>query len=164
MKGMSEELFNTNRWYLLSTKSRSEKIAYNNLNKQGHEIFLPITTQNTKPVVIFPGYIFVKPEFSSSYISIKSTKGVKKFIKFGDTFPDISEDLIEFLRTQIKHFEKLSRRQKKYQKGQIVYIEDGPFKDFEAVFDAYGQDQNVFILMKFLERTQRIKIKQADLC
>ena len=89
---------------------------------------------------------------------------MKKFIKFGDTFPDISEDLIEFLRTQLKHFEKLSRRQKKYQKGQIVYIEDGPFKDFEAVFDAYGQDQNVFILMKFLERTQRIKIKQADLC
>ena len=53
--------------------------------------------------------------------------------------------------------------QNKYQKGQIVYVENGPFKDFEAVFDAYDKDNNVFILLKFLERTQKIKLREADL-
>jgi transcriptional antiterminator RfaH len=88
---------------------------------------------------------------------------VKQFIKFGDVFLGISESLIEFLRTHIEHFETLTRDQKKYQKGQIVYVENGPFKNFEAVFDAYDKDKNVFILLKFLERTQKIKLREADL-
>ena len=163
MRHMIEELFKTNRWYLLSTKSRSEKTAYDNLNNQGHETFLPTLTHTNKAKALFPGYIFVKPRLGSSYVSIKSTRGVKQFIKFGDIFPGISESLIEFLRARIEHFEKLAMHQKKYQKGQIVYVENGPFKNFEAVFDAYDKDKNVFILLKFLESTQRIKLREADL-
>ena len=158
-----EELFKTNRWYLLSTKSRSEKIAYDNLNNQGHETFLPTLAHTNKPKPLFPGYIFVKPRLGASYVSIKSTRGVKQFIKFGDIFPSISQHLIEFLRTRIEYFEKLAKHQKKYQKGQIVNVENGPFKNFEAVFDAYDKDKNVFILLKFLESTQRIKLREADL-
>jgi transcriptional antiterminator RfaH len=158
-----EELFKSSRWYLLSTKPRSEKTAYDNLNNQGHETFLPTLAHSNKPKALFPGYIFVKPRPGASYVSIKSTRGVKQFIKFGDIFPGISESLIEFLRTRIEHFETLAMHQKKYQKGQIVYVENGPFKNFEAVFDAYDKGQNVFILLKFLESTQRIKIKEADL-
>ena len=160
---MLEELFKTNRWYLLSTKSRSEMIARENLNNQGHETFLPTLSLNNKIAAIFPGYIFVKPRLEASYISIKSTKGVKKFIKFGDIFPSISESLIEFLRTRIKHFETIARHQNKYQKGQKVHIKRGTFKDFEVIFDTYDKDKNVFILLKFLERTQRIKLKESDI-
>ena len=160
---MIEELFKTNCWYLLSTKSRSEKIAYDNLNNQGHETFLPTLAHTNKPAPLFPGYIFVKPRLGAQYVSINSTRGVKQFIRFGDIFPGISENLIEFLRTRIEHFETLAMHQKKYQKGQIVSIENGPFKDFEAVFDAYDKDQNVFILLTFLERTQRIKLRESDL-
>ena len=163
MKHMIEELFKTNRWYLLSTKPRSEKTAYDNLNNQDHETFLPTLAHTNKPKALFPGYIFVKPKPGASYVSIKSTRGVKQFIRFGDIFPDISVSLIEFLRTRIEHFETLAMNQEKYQKGQIVYVENGPFKNFEAVFDAYDKDMNVFILLKFLERTQKIKLREADL-
>ena len=163
MNHIMEKLFKTSCWYLLSTKSRSEKIAYDNLNNQGHETFLPTLTHTNNPKTLFPGYIFVKPRLGASYVSIKSTRGVKQFIKFGDLLPGISESLIEFLRTRIEHFETLAMYQKKYQKGQIVSIENGPFKNFEAVFDAYDTDKNVFILLKFLERTQRVKLKEADL-
>ncbi|MDB0021043.1 hypothetical protein N9E74_01005 [Candidatus Pseudothioglobus singularis] len=158
-----EEVFKTSRWYLLSAKSRSEKTAYDNLNNQGHEAFLPTLAHTNKPAPLFPGYIFVKPKPGASYVSIKSTRGVKQFIRFGDIFPGISESLIEFLRTRIEHFETLAMNQEKYQKGQIVNVENGPFKNFEAVFDAHDRDQNVFILLKFLERTQRIKLREADL-
>ena len=61
MKHIMEELFRTSRWYLLSTKSRSEKIAYDNLNNQGHELLLPTITHRNKPMILFPGYIFIKP-------------------------------------------------------------------------------------------------------
>ena len=163
MKATMKELFKTNRWYLLSTKPRSERTAYDNLFNQGHETFLPTLAHTNKPVPLFPGYIFVKPRPGSSYVSIKSTRGVKQFIKFGDLFPGITESLIEYLRTRIEHFEGLAMYQKKYQKGQIVYVENGPFKNFEAVFDTYDKDKNVFILLKFLESTQRIKLREADL-
>ena len=158
-----EELFKTSRWYLLSTKPRSEKTACDNLNNQGHETFLPTLAHTNNPKALFPGYIFVKPRLGSSYVSIKSTRGVKQFIRFGDIFPGISESLIKYLRTRIENFETLAMHQKKYQKGQIVYVENGPFKNFEAVFDAYDKDKNVFILLKFLESTQRVKLREADL-
>ncbi|MDC0470441.1 hypothetical protein OAO13_03550 [Candidatus Pseudothioglobus singularis] len=158
-----KELFKTNRWYLLSTKSRSEKTAYDNLNNQGHETFLPKLAHTNKLALLFPGYIFVKPRLGASYVSINSTKGVKQFIKFGNIFPSIPHDLIEFIRTRIDHFETLARNQKKYKKGQKVYIENGPFKNFEAVFDCYDKGENVFILLKFLESNQRIKLKETDL-
>ena len=117
MKHIMKELFKTNSWYLLSTKSRSEKTAYDNLNNQGHETFLPTLTHTNNPKALFPGYIFVKPRLGSSYVSIKSTRGVKQFIKFGDLFPGISESLIEFLIAGIEHFETLAMHQNKYQKG-----------------------------------------------
>ena len=158
-----KELFKTNRWYLLSTKSRSEKIAYDNLYNQNHETFLPTLAHTNKPTCLFPGYIFVNPRLGSSYTSINSTRGVKQFIRFGDIFPGISESLIEFLRTRIEHYETLAMNQKKYRKGQIVNVENGPFKNFEAVFDAYDKGNNVFILLKFLESTQRVKLREADL-
>ena len=59
MKRIMEELFKTNRWYLLSTKSRSEKAAYDNLNNKGHVTFLPILAHTNKPTCLFLGYIFV---------------------------------------------------------------------------------------------------------
>jgi transcriptional antiterminator RfaH len=163
MKHMMKELFKTSRWYILSTKPRSERTASDNLNNQGHETFLPTLAHTNKPIPLFPGYIFVKPRLGASYTSIKSTRGVKQFIKFGNSFPGISESLIEFLRSRIEHFESLAMHQNKYQKGQIVYVENGPFKNFEAIFDAYDKDQSVFILLKFLESTQRIKLREADL-
>jgi transcriptional antiterminator RfaH len=160
---MIKESFKTNRWYLLTTKPRSEMIAYDNLKNQGHEIFLPTLVHTNQPAPLFPGYIFVKPRFGASYVSINSTKGVKQFIKFGNVFPSISESLIEYLRNRLEHFEILAKHKKKYQKGQKVFINQGPFKNFEAIFDTYGQDKNIFILLKFLERSQRIKIKESDL-
>ena len=163
MNHMMEELFKSSRWYLLSTKPRSEKTACDNLNNQGHETFLPTLAHTNNPKALFPGYIFVKPRPGASYVSIKSTRGVKQFIRFGDIFPSISESLIEFLRARIEHFQTLARNQNKYQKGQIVSIENGPFKNFEAIFDAYDKDNNIFILLKFLERTQKIKLREADL-
>ena len=112
---MFYQLFNTNRWYLLSTKLRSEKIAYENLINQGHETFLPTLTIKNKLLAIFPGYIFVKPKKGGSYISIKSTKGVKQFVKFENTFPRVSDDLIEFLKSQICHFEIIAKQKMSYQ-------------------------------------------------
>ena len=163
MKHKMETLFKTNRWYLLSTKSSSEGTAFDNLNNQGHETFLPTLTHTNKATVIFPGYIFVKPRLGASFVSISSTRGVKQFIRFGDKFPSISESLIEFLRHHIEHFETLARNQNKYQKGEQVFIDRGPFKNFMAIFDTYDKDKNVIILLKFLERTQKIKIRESDL-
>jgi transcriptional antiterminator RfaH len=163
MNHIMNELFKKNHWYLLSTKLRSEKIAYDNLNIQGYETFLPMLAHKNNSIPLFPGYIFVRPRLGDSYVSIKSTKGVKNFIKFGDIFPAISESLIKFLRARIENYEPLDMHQIKYKKGQLVYIKNGPFKDFEAVFDTYDKSHNVFILLKFLEKTQRIKLNENDL-
>jgi transcriptional antiterminator RfaH len=157
------KIFDTNRWYILSTKPRLETIASDNLKSQGHETLLPKITLNNKIKVLFPGYIFVKPNYDTSYISIKSTKGVKKFIKFQNIFPKVTEELIQFLKTNIFYYESLANNHKKYQKGQLLQVQRGPFKDFEVIFDSYDKDKNVFILLNFLERTQKLKLKESEL-
>jgi transcriptional antiterminator RfaH len=163
MRRMLKLLFKTNCWYLLSTKHKLEKIAKENLNNQGHETFLPLIRKKNIESALFPGYIFVKPAKKSSYIAIRSTIGVKGFIKFENKFPIIRNELIIHLKSKIIYFENLLKKQKKYNTGQLVKIESGPFRDFEAVFDCYDKDQSVFILLNFLESTQRIKLKESDL-
>ena len=145
------------KWFVAQIKPNSYEKAVQNLERQGFETFVPKmeTTQRQnnkfiiKDVYVFPGYIFVKPKIGSSYISIKSTKGVKNFIKFDSTFPIVSEQLIKFIKSRMKHFERQAKNRKKYKKGDLVHIETGPFKEINDTKEIYN-----FLIKSGMEGTK----------
>ena len=83
------------RWHVIYNKPRREEIARNNLEKQGHEFYLPLRTleklsrvrrvQTSEP--LFNRYLFIRLDESDegpSWAPIRSTLGVSHLHRFGD--------------------------------------------------------------------------------
>ena len=148
-------------WYLIKTKPRQEKIAIQNLENQGYEVFCPIAKINNLPVVLFPGYLFVQlNEKTQNWSPINSTKGVSHFVKFGWNFAKVPTSVIKFFKTN-QHIttEKLINLNK-FKLGDKVQISDGTFKNCMAIFKCYKSDERVILLMNLLGNEQQISFKK----
>ncbi len=150
-------------WYLIKTKPRQEKIAIQNLENQGYEVFCPIVKINNQLVILFPGYLFVQlNDKTQNYSPINSTKGVSHFVKFGLHFAKVPTSVIEFIKTN-QHIttEKLINL-KKFKPGDNVRISDGVFKDWTAILKCYRPNERVILLMNLFGREQTINIKEES--
>lgn len=98
-------------WYLLFTKPRQEKIALENIERQGYQCYLPILlselllhgllTFSDEP--LFPRYLFIRLGQGSSAKSwgqIRSTCGVSWLVSFGRESAQVDDRLIDLLREQ----------------------------------------------------------------
>ena len=95
-------------WLTIKIKSRQEKRAKKNLEKQGFSCFFPnISTQETGKKIIstklmFPGYGFVNLKSNQSLISINSTFGVSEVIHFGSYYPVLQSNVINSFKKRSK--------------------------------------------------------------
>ena len=85
----------TRRWYVVYTKPREEARARENLERQGHQCYLPELSLEKRrrgkvvPVTepLFPRYLFIRcaDELATAgWGSLRSTRGVVKLVAFGD--------------------------------------------------------------------------------
>ena len=148
-------------WYLIKTKPRQEKIAKQNLENQGYEVFCPMSKINNRLAVLFPGYLFVQlNEKTQNWSPINSTKGVSHFVKFGLNFAKVPTSVIKFIKTnQLITTEKLINLNK-FKPGDKVQISDGSFKNYMAIFKCYKSDERVILLMNLLGNEQSLSFKQ----
>src|SRR5690554_3453229 len=79
-------------WYVVVTKPRQETRAYENLEHQGGEVFLPMLQtevikqgrRTLKSEPLFPNYLFLRLDKDSPlFAKIRSTFGVNKLLSFG---------------------------------------------------------------------------------
>ena len=148
-------------WYLIKTKPRQEKIAIQNLENQGYEVFCPIAKINNLPVVLFPGYLFAQlNDKTQNWSPINSTKGVSYFVKFGLNFAKVPTSVIEFIKTN-QHIttEKLINLNK-FKPGDKVQISDGTFNNCIAIFKCYKSDERVILLMNLLGNEQSLSFNE----
>ena len=99
------------KWYVVHTKPRQEKLAEENLCRQGFHCFLPfaknpnkIRAHRVKSVVepLFPRYLFIKVNTQTqSMAPVKSTQGVVNLVIFGNTLADISAEIIERIQKKV---------------------------------------------------------------
>ena len=148
-------------WYLIKTKPRQEKIAIQNLENQGYEIFCPIAKINNLPVVLFPGYIFAHlNDKTQNWSPINSTKGVSHFVKFGFNFAKVPTNVIKFIKTNQHTTTEKLKDLKKFKPGEKVQISDGAFKNYMAIFKCYKSDERVILLMNLLGNEQSLSFKK----
>ena len=152
--------FHTNIWYLVKTKPRMEEMVEINLNNQKVEYFLPrFTCGKREGKVIFPGYIFIKPKITDTYQSIRSTRGVSDFVRFEMAFANASDETIEELKVVVDVMSDRMDQTNLHQKGEVIFIKSGPFKDFNGVFEKYDKEKSAIVLINFLRHQQRVKIQ-----
>lgn len=159
-------------WVLVYTKPRQEKIANENLQKQGFETFLPLISADNKneedqtSVPIFPRYIFVKINLTSqNWTLINSSYGVSKIIMFGDNLTPVPIEIISFIKDKLNSgivYEE-SILLSEYKKGDWLTIKEGKFAGIEAIFLSKKSKDRVRLLLKLLNTTVISEISNSDL-
>ena len=158
-----------NNWYLVYTKPKQECRASQNLINQGLKVFLPqlfITgrdkhKKNTIVEPMFPRYLFVWLNLEQdNWHSIRSTKGVSHLVIFGDHPAIIPKDVIKLLTTYCSEEGIVNQDQlsKKFNKGDLVYIDDGLLAGKEAIFLHQNNKKRVTLLLNLVHKATKIEI------
>jgi len=150
-------------WFVVQSKSRKEEFLCKQLNNIGIEHYYPcirvkrVNPRARKFQAYFPGYIFIHGDINEIGVStLQWMPGALGIVKFGGEPAYIDDSLLHSIRQRIEQLSPAeSTLQGKYRKGDPVYILDGPFIGYEAIFDTHipGCDR-VKVLLKLIEDRQ----------
>ena len=158
------------KWYLIHSKPKQEYRAFEQLENQSFDVFLPKTQtfklkkskQETVIEPLFPRYFFIRlDETSSAWHKIRSTRGVSGLVRFSEFPAEVPEMLIKHLKEQANSegvIDKTGEIQSIFKAGDLVTITDGSFIGLEAVIKEQDGDQRVKILISMLGQQQSIKL------
>mgnify|MGYP002023058738 FL=1 len=151
------------KWYLIKTKPKQEKIAIANLQNQNYHVYCPYAKINSKVVVLFPGYLFIYlDETTENFSPIRSTKGILNFVRFGLSYANISNKIIDFIKYNEIDTTKKIKKLNDFKVGDKVEITEGVFKNYVAIFQSLKSDERVLLLINLMGQQQSIKIKKKS--
>ena len=152
------------KWYLIKTKPRQETTAITNLENQNYHVYCPIAKINNKIVVLFPGYLFIQlDEKVQNWSPIRSTKGVLNFVRFGLSYAKISDNIVEFIRTNEQFTLEKIKNLNSFHRGDQVQITEGVFKNYIAIFESFKSDERVILLLNLMGQQQTISVTKKSL-
>ncbi len=146
-------------WYLIRTKSNRERVVREQLAPIASDIFLPMLklpftrSQRKSPslVPLFPQYIFARLHLATQFFEVRYMPGVTGFVSTGCEPLAVSEAIVDSVRCRCTN-SVVQLNPAPLRPGEHVRLVDGPFRDFEAIFDKYlSGTKRVAILMKSIE-------------
>jgi transcription antitermination factor NusG len=158
----------TLHWYALRAKPRKEDVIWRQARLQGFEVFYPrvrvhpVNPRSRKVLPYFPGYLFVQADLeaagTTAFQWMPHTLGL---VSFGGEAATVPDNLIAELRKRIQEIaESGGEIFDGLQTGDVVIISDGPFRGFEAIFDArLPGNARVRVLLEFLNNRRRVPLE-----
>lgn len=159
---------NQPQWYVVLSKPKQEKTAAERLRQQGGEVFLPVfrrervvrgkRVQTEEP--LFPGYLFLltTPDNPLLY-KVRNTIGARKLLIFGNQPVTVNPLLINDLRLRSSHGDNTPL----YKTGQKVSLKEGPFRNYEAIFQEYDGGERAIILLSLLGQQNELVVELNEL-
>ncbi|MFH0256340.1 transcription/translation regulatory transformer protein RfaH [Vibrio rumoiensis] len=156
-------------WYLLYCKRGEQKRAKAHLENQQIECYYPeieiekIIRGKRQRILepLFPSYIFIATQTESgpSFTTIRSTRGVVDFVRFGTQPYQVPVSLIEHLRSyQVDE----SNYGNVPVSGQTVQITSGQFSGFDAVYQEADGEKRSILLITLINQKVKVKVQNTD--
>ncbi len=156
-------------WYLVQCKAQESFRAQWNLENQGFECFHPthrvkkksFGVLKTVEAPLFPFYLFVYLATLENFSKIRSTRGVRQVVRFNGAPATVDPQIIQDLKY---HCDKLNglAPAPMFKKGEKVLINNGPFKDIEAVVTANKEEDRVLLLLSMLNKEHELEFSASD--
>jgi transcriptional antiterminator RfaH len=154
-------------WYLVYTKPRQERIALDNLERQGYQAYLPLIRLQrhrkgrnvtlTEPM--FPRYLFIHlGTGTDNWGPIRSTLGVRELVRFGDNPAKIPEDFIATLKGREGKEGVYEAPMPSLKEGNTVRIVTGTMAGYQAIFCAKTSKERVILLLEIAGRPVRLQL------
>ena len=159
-------------WYLVYTKPQQERVALENLERQGYASYLPLVRVRRRrrgryvKIVepMFPRYLFMHlSDETDNWSPIRSTIGVSSLVRFGTLPARVPDDLIRTLRAREDPdgLQRLEPREIK--PGDRVRIVEGVMAGYEAIFEAGSGRERVSLLLDIANTTARLLVSSHDI-
>lgn len=174
------------RWYVIHTNTGFEDRVKNYINDRAKtenledsisEVLIPTETiieaakdgkRKTSIRKFFPGYILVNMELNE--ITWHFLRDIPKVIGFvggklkdgkidPNSVPDISENEVMKIKTQVEEGSLKPKPKIFYEKGETVKVNEGPFANFTGVIEDANHDKaKVQVLVTIFGRTTPIEL------
>ena len=151
-------------WYLVYTKANQERLAHEQLSRQGYITYLPLisdfkrikTHRHSVIVPLFPRYIFIHLDTTNdNWSPIRSTIGVSNIVKFGHKPARVFDGLVEKMQLR-ETSEGIHEIRQKFDFGDKVRILDGPMYSMEGIFMESRSQERVILLMQLLGKEMQV--------
>ena len=143
-------------WHLIYTKPKNEDFVEHRLQSAGFEVlnaklkqrrYLRRRLQDAVSP-LFPCYLFARFDTLNDYRLIKYTRGIKNIVG-AEWLPTVVPDEIINSIWEREEQGVITVMPPSFERGEEVLIKDGPFQDFEAVFQREIKGiERVCILLK----------------
>jgi transcription antitermination factor NusG len=150
-------------WYALQSKPNKEDALFEQLENQGFEVFYPrirvhpVNPRSKKVKAYFPGYMFVNTDLAAVGIStFKWMPFARGMVSFDQDPATVPEALIHAIQRRVEDVNAAGGEVfSGLQKGETIFIHDGPFSGYEAIFDLrLPGSERVRVLIKLLSQRQ----------
>jgi transcriptional antiterminator RfaH len=159
------------QWYLIYCKRGEQARAKVHLENQKVECYYPemkiekILRGKKQQVLepLFPSYIFVYFDFEQgpTFTTVRSTRGVTDFIRFGLHPKVIDAELVEELRRFLPNAKSANTNLPK--QGDVVRIKSGQFEGIEAIYQESDGEKRSIMLVKMINQEVPMSIDNKDL-
>ena len=160
----------TEKWFVITSKPRSEQRAVDNLTSQHIEVYLPkikrLKKRQGKKVIIeevlFPNYLFIKLTIEkSNFNAIRSTRGVGSFVRFGLNYATINNELIAQLKTDLAESTEQNTIEilTNIDKGEQLIITEGPFQGLTGIYQCKDGLERSVLLLNILGKENKVVIE-----
>lgn len=153
-------------WLLVQYKPNSHRLAVTNLERQGFDVFLPMTEVTkrqgarflTRMTPLFPGYLFVAADVDTSgWRKINNTLGVSRIVTTRDTPSKAPDTLVQSLKSRCDATGKIVPNTN-FAPGDNVEIVHGPLSEFVGTVEKIDPQQRVWILLEIMGQTSRVRL------
>lgn len=156
-------------WYLLRTKAGEERKAQQQLDGVVERTLLPVVKTHFRQqgraveriAPLFPCYLFALFSLSGTVRKIRYTPGVRDLVRFGEQPARVPDWVIDQVMSRCADGPiELLRRP--LSPGDAVTVLDGPFRQFEAIFDGYfSGTERVAVLLSIMSAERRVVMPSA---
>jgi len=155
-------------WYALRSKPRKEEVVYRQVLNQNVEVYYPrirvhpVNPRAKKIQPYFPSYMFVHVDLEVIGLSyfqwMPHTLGL---VCFGEEAAIVPDHLINELKKRVREIAEAGGEFFDGLKaGETVYIRQGPFAGYEAVFDTrLPGSERVRVLLKLLHDQRQVPME-----
>jgi len=156
------------QWYVLRSKPRKEDVVWRQLQAQGLENFYPrikvhpVNPRSRKVKPFFPGYMFIYVDLDELGIStFKWMPHTIGFVSFDGEPAPVPEHIVKEIKERILEINDAGGEVfDGLESGDAVRIQDGPFKGYEAIFDArLPGDERVRVLLQLINDKRHIPVE-----
>lgn len=155
------------KWLLVFCKPRQDSVAASNLQRQGFCVYSPQLEVSrshgqvrTEP--LFPGYVFINVDPQAQSIApVRSTKGVLRFVRFGDEYACASQDVIDRIEWNVATHARRRGDASVFRKGEHIKINGSGFSDIDAIFCNTCGAQRAMVLLSVLGREAEVSVPLA---